>query len=492
MAPNSRCGLPLPLPVDFDTTAHMTRPADIPATPGFDLGDINAENVRLEKLNKISIAYTRAFAAARASPTGINNLDVGAMLEPFLAYSDADKELLVGSEAVVAATGPLPTYMTLWVAGVRIAEAQKNQKEKARRDKEKSDAIAAKTALPIFGTLEMVNPQVVGGTLSSVTSIPVLWHSSLFYKVYFPLHWWSDATLERATNYPHTFHTESITTATSSTGVATTVRVLNVNKMLKVLGEEESAVMTPGLWRRASLNQLASFEKICKPVDPTNPASFSTAVEYGHHINHFSNLRVFEDLDLFPVWYRVELDLRYKIVNNGLYSAQVYEQQISIALSTHHYSLANPISRPSAPPFQSGLKRPPGDDGNAAPPKGPRFGNGARGGNNNPSTSGERPPSAPSCLVCTGPHSALNHPAGKTSFDDGASHFTGSVGRDLQTLQSFRGPQRRQICIQFNLARPCEGNHPERLHVCSLCGGSHAALSRDPSCKRVRAGAFVP
>ncbi|KAJ7181899.1 hypothetical protein C8R46DRAFT_1027698 [Mycena filopes] len=202
MAPNSRCGLPLPLPVDFDTTAHMTRPADIPATPGFDLGDINAENLRLEKLmNKISIAYTRAFAAARASPTGINNLDVGAMLELFLAYSDADKELLVGSEAVVAATGPLPTYMTLWVAGVRIAEAQKNQKEKARRDKEKSDVIAAKTALPIFGTLEMVNPQVVGGTLSSVTSIPVLWHSSRFYKVYFPLRWWShDATLERATN----------------------------------------------------------------------------------------------------------------------------------------------------------------------------------------------------------------------------------------------------------------------------------------------------
>ncbi|KAJ7228257.1 hypothetical protein GGX14DRAFT_692378 [Mycena pura] len=133
MPPNSRCGLALPLPANFDTVAHMQRPADIPAHPDMDLQDINMENVRREKANKVSLAFTRIYAAAAASPAGVTIEDVGAPLEPFLAYSDENKALLVGSKEVVDATGPLPINMTLFVASARmkLAEADAADKSKA-------------------------------------------------------------------------------------------------------------------------------------------------------------------------------------------------------------------------------------------------------------------------------------------------------------------------------------------------------------------------
>jgi hypothetical protein len=43
------------------------------------------------------------------------------------------------------------------------------------------------------------------------------------------------------------------------------------------------------------------------------------------------------------------------------------------------------------------------------------------------------------------------------------------------------------------LGRKCNSEHgDERLHACSLCGGDHGALSRDPACLRVRDGTLVP
>ncbi|KAJ6619221.1 hypothetical protein B0H10DRAFT_2433552 [Mycena sp. CBHHK59/15] len=139
----SRCGLPLPLPVDFDTDAHMARPADVSPPSHFDLQDKNAKNVRIEMSNKISIAFTRAFATPHANGT-IGTLDVGASLTAFFEYSEAEKTLLMGSAPVVVAIGPLPVYMTMWIAAEQLKVSVAEAAEKARRDKERDPREAEK------------------------------------------------------------------------------------------------------------------------------------------------------------------------------------------------------------------------------------------------------------------------------------------------------------------------------------------------------------
>ncbi|KAJ7207897.1 hypothetical protein GGX14DRAFT_634327 [Mycena pura] len=147
--PLSRCGLPLPLPADFDFTAHRKRPNDIPALPHMDLQDINAENVHRERANKVSLALTNSYAAAAASPAGVTTEDVGAPLLPYYAYSDAYKILLVGSPETVRVTGPLPVYMTILVEQERLPPtrrvqysglAQSNDKTKRAHEAEQNES----------------------------------------------------------------------------------------------------------------------------------------------------------------------------------------------------------------------------------------------------------------------------------------------------------------------------------------------------------------
>lgn len=308
--------------------------------------------------------------------------------------------------------------------------------------------------------------------------------------------------MRRASATPHVFPCENITTALSSTGAAVVARVLNVTKVMKELGDEGSYDFTPGLWQRAMKNMLTAYEAICAPPDPTNPLSFSVAVELAGHIKFFANLDGFEDLSLFDIWYPVECDLRSKIINESLFNLEYYEQRWNIALHNHKALVKHGlISKDDIPSKSTGLKRPAANDGNAAPPKGPRLNGGGRGRSGTPGSRGATPGGdgsgvrdrAPSCLICTGPHRASDHPADKTSFADGAALFTSPDGNDIRTARSFRGHAHAPICLVYNLNRICQAGHNDQtLHVCSLCGGNHPALSRDGSCRRVRAGAFVP
>ncbi|KAJ6473963.1 hypothetical protein C8R47DRAFT_1144409 [Mycena vitilis] len=96
---------------------------------------------------------------------------------------------------------------------------------------------------------------------------------------------------------------------------------------------------------------------------------------------------------------------------------------------------------------------------------------------------------SPACLICTHDHSAFDHPSDKKAFADGTSFFVKLEDRNLRTTQPFRG-EHAIVCISWNLKGKCT-HGSERLHICSLCGGPHTALSRDAACRRVRGGAFV-
>ena len=187
---------------------------------------------------------------------------------------------------------------------------------------------------------------------------------------------------------------------------------------MKVLGEENPRSLTPGLWRQASRNQLASFKKLCPATDPNDPAAppHTHASEYGQHVVFFANLPYFEEIDMLPVWYPVEYKLRFDIYDDGIFDRTIYESRVEIAVCTFEQMRAlglTPITPapPSLPglPLSAAQKRSLTDDMNPAPHKQAR--NGRRDGRDRRgSTPASREGSVarecgpPTCIICTGPH----------------------------------------------------------------------------------------
>ncbi|KAJ6527842.1 hypothetical protein DFH09DRAFT_1094640 [Mycena vulgaris] len=174
-----------------------------------------------------------------------------------------EKDLLVASKEIAEATGPLPVFMTMWIAGKRVKVAKVETAEKVKGDKEWSDKEAekSKAVRPIGGTQVMTNPRSISAASTGPVDIPDSWHVSLHHKIYLPLHFWSDKILRQARDFPFSIPLESITARQVSALITPpSIRVVNVKKATDMLGEEDVCQLTPGLWRRASINQLESFK----------------------------------------------------------------------------------------------------------------------------------------------------------------------------------------------------------------------------------------
>ncbi|KAJ7097270.1 hypothetical protein B0H15DRAFT_35934 [Mycena belliarum] len=498
----SRCNLPLPLPSDFDCVAHATRLPDIAPSATWDLRMINKKNIIAEKFNETSITLTDAYEAARGTPRGVGDLDVGSPLQPLYAYSDVDKELMVSSNQYCDAVGPLPSSLVRYITEEHLKKDRADADEKAKREKERADKEAEKLKAnsSIAGTLLMSNPHEISSVLSGPAVIPPLFAISLRNRVVLPLHYWTDEMLRLAAERPHEIPKELIRAEQTSTLVTPErVQVVDVLKAVKLYGgEEKSAALTPSLWRQASRNLLAAWVYLCPaivPNDPTSPQN-TYASEYDLHVRFFANLKVFDDLP--QVWYPIEYELRLAIFNCALFNEHLWSSRVDIGVNSYkqakHFSSLFSVHPTSGLTAPHSLKRPAPDDGNSAFAKAPRNVNSsnARGGGGS-SRESSVPRLPPLCLVCTGPHNAHDHPPDLTSFRDGAPYFCKVDGRDVRSVGSFRGSANRALCILYNVGAACPGGHePERLHACTFCGGSHRALSRDRACKRVKDGAFVP
>ncbi|KAJ7632038.1 hypothetical protein B0H17DRAFT_1339765 [Mycena rosella] len=185
---------------------------------------------------------------------------------------------------------------------------------------------------------------------------------------------------------------------------------------------------------------------------------------------------------MLPVWYALERN--YAIFGGGLHDARVYESRVDNALSNFEQMYDLGLGFASAPLVTSlaagALKCPAAAPPHGAPAKAPRLG---RGGERSAPAAGDGGDT---------PHGGSRvpaiHSADKTSFKDGTPLFCAIRDKDLRMIASFRGSQSRSICITYNLGKNCTQAHSDRLHVCSLCGGDHPALSRDGTCKRIRGG----
>ncbi|KAJ7845574.1 hypothetical protein B0H13DRAFT_1908292 [Mycena leptocephala] len=381
MAARSRAGCDLPLGNDFDFDSYMARPADIPPPPSLELDDINAENCAREKKNKASRRLTRAHIEAK-NDGSLTNEDVGEPLLPFYQYKDEDLRLMVADRDVCVSVGPLPQYIILWIGTERMKTQASRESEKEKREVERAARKAERTkaVCPIFGTLTLPNPHSMSSFDATGTVIPAVYHVSLHHKVMFPLHWWADKYIKHAMDNPHTIPTRSITAEQTSALVAPQqVTVVDVAKLVAIFGSDDLAVLTPGLWKQAAKNMLDSFTLLCPAVVPGDPVLGHThASEFAQHVLHFAKLPCHEDLEMLPVWYPVERELRMEIFRGGLYERGYHDTRINVAIAT--YRQANPAT-PTFPTIGlpvavNNLKRSSPDEGGAGSSKQARTGNG--------------------------------------------------------------------------------------------------------------------
>jgi hypothetical protein len=134
--------------------------------------------------------------------------------------------------------------MTSWVAAQRLVVATEEATERRKRDADR-----AKAPRSIRGTLQMGTPHAVAPISKVTITIPDIWWRSLFYKIYFPLHWWTDKVIQQYHNHPHSILRCDITLENS-----TKVQVIDFPRAEEMLGDEDSTfdLLTPGLWRQAS------------------------------------------------------------------------------------------------------------------------------------------------------------------------------------------------------------------------------------------------
>ncbi|KAJ7355267.1 hypothetical protein DFH08DRAFT_803313 [Mycena albidolilacea] len=240
----SACGLPLPLPADFDFRSYCKTPAELVVLDDMSLHEKNADNCPMERANDASLHLTRAYEAAARSPAGVGDLDVGARLQPFFSYSE--KALLFTSKDVVDASGPLPLYMTMWIAGQRVLAAKGEAEEKKKRDEIKANPAGQtlKGAVPVGPTHR------ISSLAMSESEIPNPFLGCLVQKIPVPLHWWTNSNLTKANNSSHWLPWRELMIEGKK------ILILETAKGEKILGdaEDEFKNLSPGKWREALVN----------------------------------------------------------------------------------------------------------------------------------------------------------------------------------------------------------------------------------------------
>ncbi|KAJ7355814.1 hypothetical protein DFH08DRAFT_933612 [Mycena albidolilacea] len=273
----SACGLPLPLATDFDFRAYRKTPAELIAPDDMSLREKNADNCLVERANDASLRLTRAYEAAAGSSAGVGDLDVGARLQPFFSYSEEEKALLVASKDVVEASGPLPLFMTMWIAGQRVLVAKGEAEEKKKRDESKANPAGQmlKGAMPAGPTHR------ISSLATSDVELPNAFLGCLVQKMPIPLHWWTNSNLRKVNDNPHWLPWKELTIEGKK------LVIIMTDKAEKIVGDadDEFKSLTPGKWREASINFARALRIVSQEVPADAPAGWSNpAIEYEKHI----------------------------------------------------------------------------------------------------------------------------------------------------------------------------------------------------------------
>ncbi|KAJ7700118.1 hypothetical protein B0H17DRAFT_1129096 [Mycena rosella] len=497
MSTLSNAGMAFPIPPDFDFNAWMTKPADIVPSDALDLKARNEDNIVVEIHNRLSIRNTRYYMFALDK----TDMDVGLPLIGFWLYSERDLTSMTRSTRFCDSVGPLPTYLCQLVEGARDNLADAEAQERLTRERERSEREKLKSekekerAAPVIGSMVMSNPVVRTAMLRMPVIIPDIYLNSIFHRLHPPINWFTDEHIQFAEQHGQGLHPKQIRPiATAANANPKEVTVFDTAKMIKLWGNDEThECLSPLDWQQATLNFLAALISLCPP--PSNPPVNNFADEFRLHREFFMNLKNFEKD--YRLWYPFEREMRQDLMSGRvLFSEAHYAMQVQIILSAFQAVQYSPaLSR-----NDTSSKRP-ADFASPEVRKVQRTSYDAHAGSSfrdqrqsfrdrDP----QEPSRGPSCFICAGPHRVADHDPKSTKFSDGQPLFSCRRNGDLFTVKPFRGPEPRRLCGSFNVGRGCQATHSpqERLHVCSLCGKDHAALSRDPDCVRVAGGQHLP
>ncbi|KAJ7104051.1 hypothetical protein B0H15DRAFT_4746 [Mycena belliarum] len=516
----SVCGKDLPLDATFDFAIWRKQPKDLPIPDDMDLQERNQHNSDVQIANRASIRATRAYETMlNSGAVPPITVDIGPKLTSYYEYTEIEVEKMVTSvefcERVVAPVPPKLLEFLLEERGKREKEAEKKKEEQKAKGTD------------LTGSMVMSNVAQINALTRPPVSIPDLFLAAIKHRMHPSLFWFTDQRLRYAIENPSEIPTKKNTSILTVPDKS----LLDCAKLKSLWGSDDSAANVSVLtWNNALENFIAAIKILSAAPDNDNPFSF--AVEMLKHRDFFQALEDFEAL--FMVWYPVEKRLRNKILTNNLAFDVVYwtseaggainAWKAARAFSSGYYSLpltkmadighfsGPPAYTPSAPKSQRMRdedQRPYRDDQRSyrddqrsyrdTPRRGDRESDNGWAGRDRFRDQGQdsfRERRPVHCLVCAGPHTLKNHPTGQVAFQDRQQCFATYEDGCLKTAKPHGGPDRRVICIGYNCnlgGRPCDGSdHPaERLHICSLCGGSHPALPGNTRCPRFRNGALV-
>jgi hypothetical protein len=310
--------------------------------------------------------------------------------------------------------------MTMWIAGQRVRVAKGEAEEKKKRDELKANPAGQ----PLKGAMPAGPTHRISSLATSEIELPRAFLGCLVQKMPIPLHWWTNSNLRKANDNPHWLPWRELTLESKK------ILIIETAKAEKILGDadDEFKNLTPGKWREASINFARALHIVSQEVPADAPTGWSNpAIEYEQHVQFFAQVQDFDDT--FQIWFKVEKDLRNRVLKGGAFEENVWENKIGV-MEAAHSLLADVIaSSRSSSPFSSHSSAPPKkrlstDDGNeSAPKRQQRERSSTPGGSFRP----------PCCIVCAGPHLPAKHDNAVKTFEDGLQLFSTTDGRDVKT-----------------------------------------------------------
>jgi hypothetical protein len=462
-------GVPPPLPVDFDFDARRLPEENVIPPAHFSLSRINKENCIIEVHNEQSLEQTD-----KAEADSNHTTDIGLSLRPIYKYTEADLRALL-DETYKNAVGPIPSFLLRVLLDIK------------QQDKDDKSAAAAnnldekKASRLTHGSLRMEHPIIRNIFEKREIPIPDIYQHSVIAKAIPCLHWCSSKNLEFISNNPHSIHTKTWLAPPTATFISEKITILDIEAMIKLWGSDfDPTAFTPLQWLDASKNMLRLLQLVSNEAD-----KHSYATEYEMHMQFFEKLADFEAA--FSTWYHFERKSRLEIFQDTLFHADYYQQSMATIFEVHHQTSNRRLRSDSTDIIDTRSHKSLRISGYQNTAGSQESGNRSFRANTRPDSQKRQP----TCLICLGKHSIVQHDNSTSSFIDGGPFFAAMDHEQLVTAQSARGSSIRRICIGWNLNK-CNRPLCAQAHICSLCGGKHTAFSRDGKCARVSAGAFVP